>query len=362
MPSYFPIRRWMDSAEKARTAERLLALRHKLKTEITDRSGRNALLIATWNLHDFDSNRFGHGGRLRESFYFIAEIISAFDLVVLQEISRNLEAVEALLSILGQEWDYFATDTIEGDRGVDERIAYLYRRPKIGFRRIAGEVVLPGGQVVVPRGGLADPRKGSELQFVRTPFLVAFQADGIKFNLCTLHIRYSGSTAQDLHRHTSQIEGLARFFRERQDREREEYILLGDFGIGAPDDLVARVLERNGFEVPEALGKRRAGVGGGTFFDQIAFRTKEDRLELARAGTFRHFDVVFRDNDEDFAAYQDLMPEDKANDLWNGGPRGYYVDQWRTWQMSDHVPLWVELKVDFSDHHLEAIRRGATPK
>jgi endonuclease/exonuclease/phosphatase family metal-dependent hydrolase len=361
MPSYFPIRRWMDGAEKARTAERLLALRHKLKSEITDRAGRNALLIATWNLRDFDASRLGHGPRLRESFYYIAEIASAFDLVVLQEVSRNLEGLEALLSILGQEWDYFATDTIEGDRGSDERMAYLYRRSKIGFRRIAGEVVLPGGQVVAPRGGLADPRKEGELQFVRTPFLAAFQAGGLKFNLCTIHIRYSGTTAQDLQRHTAHLEGLARFFRERQDREREDYILLGDFGIGAPGDLMAKVLERNGFDVPEALGRRRAGLDGGKFYDQIAFRTKEDRLELARAGAFRFFDVVFRDNDEDFAAYEDLMPEDKANDLWNGGPRGYYANQWRTWQMSDHVPLWVELKVDFSDHYLEAIRRSAAP-
>ena len=101
MPTYFPIKRWMDAAEKVRTAERLLALRQKLKSEITDRAGRNSLLIATWNLRDFDSNRLGHGPRLRESHYYIAEIISAFDLIALQEISRNLEALETVLSILG---------------------------------------------------------------------------------------------------------------------------------------------------------------------------------------------------------------------------------------------------------------------
>ena len=39
MPTYFPIKRWMDAAEKARTAERLIALRQKLKSEITDRAG-----------------------------------------------------------------------------------------------------------------------------------------------------------------------------------------------------------------------------------------------------------------------------------------------------------------------------------
>jgi endonuclease/exonuclease/phosphatase family metal-dependent hydrolase len=355
MPSYLPIKRWMDSAEKTRTAEHLLALRYKLRSEITDRASRHSLLIATWNLRDFDSNHLGHGPRLREAFYYIAEIISAFDMAILQEVSRNLEPVETLLTILGKEWDFLATDTIEGHSAHEERMVFLFRQPKVKFRKIAGEVVLPAGHVVAPRSGLADPRKEHDLQFTRSPFLAAFETGSYKFNLCVLHIRYSQSLT-DLQRHTAQIEGLARFFRERQDHEREDYILLGDFGIGAPSDLTAKVLERSGFYVPEALGKRCSGLENG-FYDQIAFRSKEDRLELARAGAFRFFDAVFRDNDEDFAAYQSFMAEEKANDLWNGGPRGYYTTQWRTWQMSDHLPLWVELKVDFSDRYLEAIRK-----
>ncbi len=29
--------------------------------------------------------------------------------------------------------------------------------------------------------------------------------------------------------------------------------------------------------------------------------------------------------------------------------------KWRTWQMSDHNPLWVQVKTDFSDSYLEQI-------
>jgi len=359
MPTYFPIKRWMDTAEKVRTAERLLALRQKLKSEITDRAGRNSLLIATWNLRDFDSNRLGHGPRLREAHYYIAEIISAFDLIALQEISRNMEAFEDVLAILGPGWDYIATDTVEGKTGAEGRMAFLFRQSKVMFRRIAGEMVLPGGQAVAPRGGLADPRRTGELTFARSPFLAAFQSGGFKFNLCALHFSYEGRKAADLERHLAQIDAIARFLRERCDREREEYILLGDFGAGAPSDLVAQVLQRHGFDLPEGLTKRRAQLAAGRTYDQIAFRIAEDRMELAGCGAFRYFDAVFRDNDEDFAAYRELMLEDKANDLWNGGPRDYYAKQWRTWQMSDHLPLWVELKVDFSDHYLYAIRKTA---
>ena len=29
--------------------------------------------------------------------------------------------------------------------------------------------------------------------------------------------------------------------------------------------------------------------------------------------------------------------------------------KWRTWQMSDHAPLWVEIETDFTDDYLERL-------
>ena len=360
MPSYLPIKRWMDVSEKVRTAERLLALRQKLRSEVIERAGRDPLLIATWNLRDFDSNRFGHGPRLRESFYYIAEIISAFDLVVLQEVNRNLDALEVLLSILGPEWDYVATDAVEGANGSEERLAFIFRQSKLIFRKIAGEIVLPGGQFTV--SGAEGTAREAELGFRRAPYLVAFQAaGGFNFNLCTLHLAYDGLKARDLERFSARLDAIARYLKERQDREREDYIILGDFGVGAPSDILARSLDRHGFSVPEALTRRRASLDPQHYYDQIAFRFVEDRMELAGSGAFQPFDTVFRDNEKDFAAYREMMPAEKADDLWNGGPQSYYTGQWRTWQISDHMLLWAALKVDFSDHFLDQIRKSRGP-
>ncbi len=33
----------------------------------------------------------------------------------------------------------------------------------------------------------------------------------------------------------------------------------------------------------------------------------------------------------------------------------YYTNTWRTFQMSDHYPLWVELKIDFSKDYLKKL-------
>jgi hypothetical protein len=34
---------------------------------------------------------------------------------------------------------------------------------------------------------------------------------------------------------------------------------------------------------------------------------------------------------------------------------------WRTWQMSDHLPLFIELRIDFNDKYLKRIREGQQP-
>lgn len=242
MPSYSAIKRWMDSTEKARTAERLLALRRKLRSEITDRTDRHSVLVATWNLRDFDSNRLGHGPRLRESFYYIAEIVSAFDIVILQEVSRNLDGLEALMTILGAGWDYLATGANETRGGVEERMVFVYRLDKVQFRKIAGEMALPGGQAVMPRAGAAAgaaSHPALPLRFVRMPFLTAFEAAGAKLNFCVLHLAYANGAGARAERETGELDALARFFRERPDRE--DTVLIGDFGVGAPSDAFAKL-------------------------------------------------------------------------------------------------------------------------
>jgi hypothetical protein len=33
--------------------------------------------------------------------------------------------------------------------------------------------------------------------------------------------------------------------------------------------------------------------------------------------------------------------------------KDYYLREWRTFHGSDHLPLWVELEIDFSDKYLD---------
>jgi exonuclease III len=288
------------------------------------------------------------------------------------------------------------------------------------FRNVAGEIVLPLSQAIggeatdiklpkshsveftkktkltLPDGSLIDIKKGSKLelpqkthvihlpegqkiakyrQFARTPFMVAFQSGWFKFNLCTVHIYYGESSGAKYQRRVKEIAAISKFFADRakefrkREKTGENYILLGDFNIVKPGDPTMKALKKNGFTLPEKLYK--SNISKTMYYDQIAFMVKKNELEMGssenNSGVFRLFNSVFRN--EEYATYYDLMRNKKLRDYHEantkkaGQPRNksekqsYYRKKWRTWQMSDHCPLWVELKIDFSDKYLNRIRK-----
>ena len=334
-----------------------------------------SLLLATWNIRDFDSNKFGYGPRLTESFYYLAEIAGCFDLIALQEVNRDLAALERLVRILGRQWDYIVTDATEGAGGNGERMAFLFRSDKVWFRKIAGEVVLPDGQLVVSPKAVKPPKdkeattsvdiEDARQQFARTPFLVAFQSGWFRFSLCTVHIYYGRDSGAKLKRRIAEIERLVQFFANRQDREAkdaasgaqaENYILLGDFNVVSPEHQTMTALQSHGFTVPDAISGRKVRADGDHFYDQIAVRVLDPRFRVVTGGIVDMYADVFRDTEEDRSIYAPLMPAEAPEEEGEkkATQEGLYR-KWRTWQMSDHAPLWVEIETDFTDDYLERL-------
>ncbi|MCJ7702860.1 MAG: hypothetical protein MUO62_14855 [Anaerolineales bacterium] len=99
MPFYKNINQ--NTAGGKRTLERPLALRNGLRDKVPTRTLQENLLLATWNIRDFDKPAYGE--RIEEAYYYIAEIISHFDLIALQEIYRDLVGLERVMEILGIE-------------------------------------------------------------------------------------------------------------------------------------------------------------------------------------------------------------------------------------------------------------------
>jgi hypothetical protein len=203
--------------------------------------------------------------------------------------------------------------------------------------------------------------------------MCGFRAGWVKFNLCTVHIYYGKSVADDPQR-VEEIRGLAQFLADKvappqqeqparpqgevtsvRNTSGENLILLGDFNIFARDDETFTALTDAGFDIPKPLREvPGSNLGQSKHFDQIAFLARQDRFEATKkAGVFNYSQSVFRDGEE--AIYAAAMGDGYANKKTAQTKTTYY-NQWRTFQMSDHLLLWCELRIDFSDEYLERVR------
>ncbi|WP_247281286.1 MULTISPECIES: hypothetical protein [unclassified Bradyrhizobium] len=188
--------RWIkDDKQRQRIVAGLSKLRTGLKKKVPAKSD-GTLLLATWNIREFGGTKYG--GRTTDAMYYIAECISRFDLIAVQEVRADLKALKEILRLLGRQWDVIFTDVSFADGGNFERLAFVYNTAKVSFTGLAGELVLPSKT--------ATERMS---QVARTPFVCGFQVGWAKFNLCTVHIYYGTAKAEDLRR-VDEINALAK--------------------------------------------------------------------------------------------------------------------------------------------------------
>ena len=349
MANYGIIKKIEDEAMRKRTAERLLSLRQQLDEEVPAKTVNETLLLATWNIRDFGEQR------TIESLHYIAEIIDHFDLVVIQEISANhLGGFQTMMSILGDNWSYIMSDGVTGGTGGNEAMAFVFNTNKVKPTGIVGEIVLPPDSLI------------DGLQFARTPYLASFRAGWFDFKLCTVHIYY-GDDAKEKNeegvvaRRINEIYAIASALLARQKKEDISYILLGDFNIPDTKGKYFNALvndPKKGFFIPNEIQKYPTDLGQVSHYDQIAFKLKLEQSMVLykdgeqRAGAFNFTKSVYRHSDEvsDWEIYRDLY-DPKHEKTEKKAITSYKSN--RTWQMSDHLPLWVELKIDFSDEYLK---------
>ena len=358
-------------ADTARVAARLAALRtamqnHPLIPEqsVPDKNTTDTLLLATWNIKEFDGGDADK--RTDESYWYIAEIISHFDLIAIQEVGANIDGLEKLKNRLGGTWRYVVSDVTEGKAGNYERLAFLFDRRKIRFSGVAGEIVIP--PIEDDRGNKIAPAD----QLARTPNIVGFEAGWFRFMLSTVHIIW-GKGDQEHPARVAEIQSIASFLKDRSEDVNawsHNLLLLGDFNIFSADrsNAAYAAIVDNGFVIPKCLQEiPPTNVGAKPrFYDQIALRTRPNNLEpTGRGGVFDFFESVYRDADyEDYVASMmaGRAEDDPKNKLTfntvgvartEDQRRSYYRNHWRRRQMSDHLPMWLELKIDFGKNYLQ---------
>lgn len=391
MPDYFPISNMTKSVKK-RTLAGLERLRDQLDLEMPEKTRDATLVLGTWNIRNFDSNGFMNGHRTDEDLYYIAEICTRFDVLAIQEVCEDLAPLDKLMAILGEDYDYIITDVTEGRGGNGERLGFIFDKHKVKFKGVAGELVLKENLLIIDGG--------KKRQFSRTPFMCSFKSGWFKFMFSTVHIYFGEESGPKYRRRVEEVDKVAKFLAERAETNDENHILVGDFNIVAPGSDGDNALHQHGFKTVE--NNKGSNKDQTKFYDQISFKVREDELQLVGSDNlnrvFQFFNSIFRK--EDFKSYKSALKKtieekvvkfhadieesklkisrartenSKANhrediegkkidiEKWRGklddddALSSYYLNEWRTFHASDHLPLWVELKIDFSAEYLKGL-------
>ncbi len=315
----------------ADVAQELEALRHALDEHIPARALDDNLLIATWNLRAFGGLTEKWAAEAHDSpkrdlhaLRAIAEIVSRFDVIAIQEAKGDLKALRHMLKQLNAidpHWGMILTDVTRGSAGNDERLAFVFDTRRLKPSGLACELVEP--QSV---DGVAIGEHAYERQFARTPYAVSFLASGKTFILITLHVIY-GSKAQD---RVGELQAIADWMLNwATDLHSWDHnlIALGDFNIDRKDDPLYQAFTSRGLRPPPELeGLPRTIFDKPEtkhYYDQIAWFHGEDggpELSLTYTGRGGNFDFV-----------PHVFPGMDHVEL--------------SWRVSDHYPLWCEFSV-----------------
>ncbi|MEM7360922.1 MAG: endonuclease/exonuclease/phosphatase family protein [Pseudomonadota bacterium] len=296
----------------------------KLRTELDEKIPRkkpNSLIIGSWNIQNFDEGM----SRIDESFHYIAEIIDKFDICAIQEVNEDLRPLKRVKSLLGPNWDYFVSDITMGDDGNSERMAFLFNKNKVIFRNQIGEVI------------------PEEQSVARSPFFASFQAGWFRFTLCSSHITFD----DDVDNRRAEISAVAQILKSRAEKMKEVFVMLGDMNIKSNDDDVFKEMRADGWEVKD-FGNTTTGKSTSAY-DKINYTDNINRVNYLNHGSFDWRDSVFRAEDEDF--YEQVKIAMRGKGFGTHHKNNYKA--WMELEMSDHLPIWMELETDFSDEYLE---------
>ncbi|HUJ92765.1 MAG TPA: endonuclease/exonuclease/phosphatase family protein [Gaiellaceae bacterium] len=306
----------------------LRTLRAELDTTLPAKQLDRNLLVGTWNIRVFgDVTKSWHSGKgdaimrdLRD-VCLIAEIVSRFDVVAIQEVRDNLRGLRYLLKRLGPDWGFTLTDVTQGNAGNGERLAFVFDTRRVTPSGLACELVEPEDGTV-PKGAFAR-------QFARTPYAVSFVSAGQTFILVTLHVTYGKNATGRI----PELKAIAQWLSGWAEQEADWHhnvIALGDFNIDRDGDPLYKAFTSTGLTPAPQLASFDRSIdhapGHPTFYDQIAWFTDPAK------GPVLTLDCTTGGN-VDFVK---LLPgHETVHDL--------------SYRISDHYPLWVEFAVPSAD-------------
>ncbi len=280
----------------------------------------NNLRMATWNIANL-----GEQDREDEHLKIIAEIISWFDLIAVQETKENYGHFKKIVGFAGSKYKFIFSDVA----GNNERLAFIYDSDKVKVLEEIGEYAIPPSDYSdINITGVAATFNG----FDRSPFLVSFATGSFQFTLMTVHLYYGDDTdPKKIGRRCLEAYAVARWADLRKKSKYTyngitDVFAMGDFNLPKIDknDIIYKALVKRGLQLPDHTSLVYSNISNDQQYDQIAFLPGTKSRILAD-GVFPFDNAAFAD------IYQVKTPA-----VFRGYIK-YYI--------SDHRPMWMELDI-----------------
>ncbi len=313
----------------------LLALRKRIEAaKIPPSKLDQSINVAAWNIREF-----GRVHRTEPAIHYIAEILGQFDLIALVELRADLTDLGRVLRYLGPSWRVVFSDWIDDAGGNRERIAFLFDRRAVIHNGLAAEID-------APRAKAAKEYLATK-SFWRAPYMCAFRAGNFDFITIATHIRWGDS----IEARVAELELLSEWIDTRfknKFAEDHDLLVMGDFNTPKITDPIFDILLGHGLKIPQPLVKLTVGdrvIGGSNLgfsarYDQILHRATMPENFTNKGGA-----LDFYIND---AGIEELFPG-----------KNYSRTKF-TFQMSDHLPIWIQVKTDIDGYRLDQIVQDAT--
>ena len=294
----------------------------------------DTLLIATWNLANF-----GAQDRRDNDIKLMAEILSWFDLIAVQEVRENKADLEKLMLDLNDNYQTHFTDVA----GNEERMVYIYDEKKIGTRSLVAEIALPPSRL---SGIKIEGVKQTFNGFDRNPFVQSFTFKDIKLLLTNVHLFYGGDTKTKIGRRQLETLAVAKWARDIAGSKYESepnVIILGDFNLPhmTKDDPIYTIFQKYGIKTTRYAttigstlpGEKKKANGEAVdifHYDQIGFYKALKGIKFGETNVFDFDSAVFSDLWKQYEGKKDRIL------LFNEYVRYY---------LSDHRPLWMKAEL-----------------
>lgn len=277
------------------------------------------LLLATWNIANL-----GVQERREQDCRLIAEMISWFDIVAIQEVNDNLSGLRAVQQQLPAQYRLLFSDLA----GNNERLAFCYDATKLTLLEKVGEVAIaPRDLRHIKLPGIEQKFDG----FDRNPYLAAFQAGNFRFLLVNVHLYFGSESGLAMNRRRLETFAVARWTHLRS-RSPHAYvsdiIALGDFNLpkAVPGDPIFDALTARGLHLPVHSTEIGSSIASDSHYDQIAFFPGATQQDFTgRMGVFDFDGAVFRS-------------------LWETRPKADFLAYVR-YYLSDHRLLWAQFQI-----------------